>query len=209
MAFLQRTPEQFREELGAFVWDFKIGDNLVYNYEVLLALYAGMDMYEAEGLDPKCFHKPLTITLVSIIEVILADFLDRIDGATDDLPKNVDHKAIALFKKEIKQNKKAAKREHEGEEYIFMKRKMYHYGDLVKLFEKYEFFGGKEDPLYAKLREFGDWRNRIHIENYHNNLARDERNVFTESRLDELEEILEVLFTKMKTDYKRRRNQFS
>jgi hypothetical protein len=199
--FSNRSVDEFREKLFTFIWNFNTGDNVVYNYAVLQALYSAMR--DCQHADPKHYLKPLTVTLVSIAEAILVDFLDRLDQGTNHLPNNIDKGTIQAFKDEVGQSKKKVAEEIDGEEYIFLKRKMYHWGDLVKLFKKHEMFGAKSDPFYEQLDEFGKLRNRVHIENYHNNFDRKECKVFTEDRIGQLEKILETLFTKMLADYHR------
>ncbi|MBO6824545.1 MAG: hypothetical protein JJ890_19660, partial [Pseudomonadales bacterium] len=82
-------------------------------------------------------------------------------------------------------------------------RKMYHYNEIVELFKKHEIFGEKGDPIYNQLKHFGDMRNRVHIENYHQNLEGHEAQVFSANRLEALEETLRSLWVKMANDYKR------
>jgi hypothetical protein len=60
---------------SAFIGNFKIGDNIHYNLEVLKTLYA---CNEELSPDQKRFlDKPITVTLVSICEALIYDFIDR------------------------------------------------------------------------------------------------------------------------------------
>jgi hypothetical protein len=192
--------EKVNQELFTFVWDFKHGDNIMYNFEVLRSLYF------AKAADPKpsLLNKPITISVVSILEAILVDFLSRIDAATAHLPQGIDAGKIKDMKAEIEKKKQPVKVEDDiFGEHIFMKRKMYNYNKIVKIFQKYEVFGDKNDEIYKKLSMFGDMRNRVHIENYHRNFEDREEHVFTDVRLDGLEDLLRSLWTKMTADYRR------
>ena len=57
-------------DLSSFIWDFKVGDNILYNFEILQNLYISRQKLQ----DKDIFNKPITITTVSIIEAILLDF---------------------------------------------------------------------------------------------------------------------------------------
>ena len=84
-----------------------------------------------------------------------------------------------------------------------MRRKMYQLRELVDVFERFELFGPKGGELYKKLRQFGDLRNRVHIENYYGNFEKKETEVFTGPRLRSLEAIFVELWELMVTDYRR------
>ena len=186
-------------QLGEFIWSFNHGDNIIYNFEVLQALYVASNKASKRNL----FNKPITVTIVSIVEAILIDFLTRIDQATNHLPANIDRATLYKIKAEVKKAKRPQKVEDDLGERIYMRRKMYQFKELVAVFEKYELFGTKGDDIYNQLREFGDMRNRVHIENYHGNFERKEHQVFTSDRLASLEKVLSELWNKMVTDYKR------
>lgn len=194
-----RNIESVSEDLFTFVWNFKHGDNILYNFNVLKALYSTRNQADT----PSILNKPVTILLVSIIEAVLIDFLTRIDQATSHLPANVDVEALAELKQDIESKKRPEKIEDGFGERIFLRRKLYHFNELVGLFKKYKLFGSEDEPIYDSLIRFGHLRNRVHIENYHRNFEDREHKVFTNARLSELEAVLGELWTKMKTDYRR------
>jgi len=191
--------QQINDELFSFIWNFLHGDNIMYNFKILQALYAA----RAKSVTERLFNKPITIQIVSIIEAILIDFLTRIDEATHHLPKGVDKETLNQIKADIKKDKKPHKIEDESGERIYMIRKMYHFKQIVKILKKYELFGPANDNIYDLLSDFADMRNRVHIENYYRNLEEREARVFTNRRLSALEEILYGLWQKMTTDFKR------
>ena len=191
--------QQVNDELFSFVWNFKHGDNIMYNFKILQTLYIARETAENERL----LNKPITIQIVSIVEAILIDFLTRIDLATNHLPGGVDRETLDEIKAEIEKDKKPHKIEDEFGERIFMRRKMYHFNQIVKILRKYEILGTENDDIYGHLSNFADMRNRVHIENYHGNLEDREYKVFTSQRLNALEEVLSGLWVKMTTDFKR------
>lgn len=182
--------ETVKDNLFEFIWTFKIGDNIMYNFEILKELYKAK-----ENSNSLAFNKPITVTIVSIIEAILIDFITRISQASNHRPSNIDTEKLEKMKCEIKKE-----RVKNGDRY---KRKLYGFKEIIKLSRKYELFGGKNDNIYNQLKKFSDMRNRVHIENYYKHFEVDEFNVFTSKRLIELEYILYNLWNVMVSDYKR------
>lgn len=191
--------QQVHDDLFTFVWNFKHGDNIMYNLKILDSLYRA----KREAGNNQLFNKPITIQIVSIVEAILIDFLTRIDQATHHLPGGIDPRTLNLIKADIEKDKKAVKIEDELGERIYTRRKMYHFKQIVKILEEHEILGPKEDKIYKLLSKFADMRNRVHIENYHRNLEASECHVFTQQRLSDLEQILSEVWVKMTTEFKR------
>ena len=102
--------KRIRDELFSFVWNFKHGDNIIYNFEILQELYNVKKVTKNNIL-----NKPIIIITVSIIEAILIDFIYRLYGATNHQPKELDKHTIFLIKDEIerKKIKKTDKELHE------------------------------------------------------------------------------------------------
>ena len=182
--------DSIEEQLSSFIWTFKVGDNILYNFEVLNALYIAKDNSQKRVL-----NKPITITIVSIIEAILIDFIRRIGEATTHKPSNIPPDKLKKMKSKIIKD-----RVQVG---AFYRRKKYYFSEIINLFQEYEIFGEKDDDIYRFLNDFGFMRNRVHIENYYENHERDEKDVFTNVRLARLESILYQLWNKMITDYTR------
>lgn len=191
--------KEVENQLFEFVWNFKHGDNIIYNFEVLQALYEAC----AKSNNKNRFNKPITIIIVSIIEAILIDFLSRIDQATNHLPANVSRATLDKIKAEIESKKIPEEIDGVVGKQIFMRRKMYQYSEIIRILKKYELFGQKKDIIYDQLEKYGNMRNRVHIENYYNNLEGKESDVFTSQRLIDLENVLTTLWQKMIADYKR------
>lgn len=195
-----KEPSQVKDELKLFIWSFSRGGNILYNCEVLRRLYSASDSMNhiQRSLSEQYLRKPKTLITVSIIEAILIDFISRIDGANFHLPDNVDSSSLKKLKAKIEKEKKPLKGTPS-----FKKRKMYHLGDIIKIIEFYALFGTQGDKFYEDLKIQADIRNRIHIENYNNNLEEKEKNVFTNERMSRLEQLLSTVWEKMITDYKR------
>ena len=113
------------------------------------------------------------------------------------------------IKEEVKKSKRPQKFEDDFGEHIYLRRKMYQFAELIGIFERHELFGNKGSSFYHKLRDFGDLRNRVHIENYHGKFDRKENKVFTSQRLTDLEATFSELWAKMVSDYKRPWNEVS
>ncbi len=182
-----------KAQLDLFIWDFKLGNNIKFNFEVLSALYSAREV----SIDKLIFNKPITIIIVSILEAVFIDFLARLDKATRHLPAGLPEDKVSKIKKELQKQKKPKK----GSNYLRLR--MYKLSDIIDILKKYELFGLSVDPIYTQLQEFADMRNRVHIENYHGTLEAEEARVFTVSRLDSLEIALEKLWDIMYIDYKR------
>jgi hypothetical protein len=166
---------------------------------VLQALYTAQKNTNPSSI----LNKPITVLLVSIIEGILIDFLARIDQPTTHLPAIGGRETLDELKREIQIKKRPERVEDELGERIYLRRKLYHFNEIIELLRKYELFGKKKDPIYDGLVGFGHLRNRVHIENYHRNFEDRENFVFTQQRLANLEGVLSQLWEKMTNDYRR------
>ena len=101
--------EKVQEELGEFIWNFQHGDNIMYNFRVLKALYQAKDRTNPSRI----LNKPITIQIVSIVEAVLIDFLVRIDQATTHLPAEIDADTIQRMKREMNSDKREVRIEDE------------------------------------------------------------------------------------------------
>lgn len=155
---------------GTFMWSFKKGDNIVYNFEVVWELYEA----KSRSADKRKYNKPITIILVSIIECILDDFAYRIRGHVNDIVPNISRADIDTFK-----TRKYDKLDH----YIAASRRF-------NLFNQ-------SSNFYDSVDDLRKARNRIHIQNSNNQLAADEYNVFTDALLLKAQNALEVVIETM------------
>ena len=89
-------------DLSVFIWTFKHADNITYNFNILENLY----LSKGKSNNSELFNKPITIIIVSIIECILVDLLDRVNTATNHLPHNTDKNKMLNLKNDLQSNYK-------------------------------------------------------------------------------------------------------
>lgn len=177
-----------------FIWDFKNGDNIIYNFDVLYELYKQRTKITPDWR--KCrLNKPIIIIIVSIIECILGDFIDRIKEHSSEKIPNLDSKTIVGIKFKGTGNTKAIKKLKE----------LTHFIDQI---EKFNIFDAKTAIFYQTLHYFRKIRNRIHIQNYYGDgLNRSETMVFIDKNLHLAEVLLSIVIKKMFLKFPRPQNQ--
>src|SRR5260370_40723366 len=79
-----------------FMWSFKKGDNIVYNFEILWELYKAKG--GAEQSRKQYYNKPITLLIVAIIECIFDDFINRVGQHVYDKIPNLTNKEIGLIR---------------------------------------------------------------------------------------------------------------
>lgn len=165
-----------------FIGDFKLGDNIAYNLDVLAVLYQS---FEEAGADEKrLLCKPITTLLVTITEAILHDFHFRIVSMTRE-----GIHGIAASVLEYVRGKKIDN--------------LARYIDSAK---KHNFLRAADDQFYADLDELRRLRNRLHIQNYSDDFDRDDINAFTVARKILAERALEKTMRVMAAHYARPHN---
>ena len=161
-----------------FVGNFKIGDNIEYNCEILKHLYKCLN--NSKRLEKKYLYKPIIITIISIIEAMLYDFIEiRIVTYTNEGVKNISNDILESIRE---------KRINGMSQYI----------DCI---EKHNLFGKRG---YKTLDELRKLRNRIHIQNL-KHFELDEEEVFNETRKVSSEKMLEKIVKFLSTKYPRGR----
>lgn len=167
---------------NTFIWNFKKGDNIIYNFQILWALYEAKFYYKGD----KClFNKPITITIISIIECILEDFVRRIQRRVSDALPNISDAIADDFKYKRISGTLAIKKLEKFNHYITMS-------------EKYEIFGTKK-IFYQVLHSLRDIRNKVHIQDS----DEDEDRFFTNKNLGLSEKVLEHIIKIMIVKYPR------
>jgi len=197
------TKEEISNYLSEFVWSFKVGDNIAYNFKILFLLYKNKEADEEEN--KLYYNKPIVVFLVSIVEAVLVDLLKRLDVGTNDLPSSLLEENIYNIKTSISKEKKLIKTTSSttGETYQFYTIKRYDFNQIVKYCRKYNLLFDSSEKIYDHLDEFAKLRNRIHIENYYNNFEQDEHAVFINSRLTLMERILKYVLEIMTKKHSR------
>jgi hypothetical protein len=176
--YREATPIMFTVS-SCFMWNFKLGDNINHNLDVIKLLYNYFEGADADRRRLLC--KPIILILVSIIEAILHDFHDRIQNTKREHIANVT-KAVANYVR--------GKKIDELEKYIASAK-------------KHKFFGLEDTNFYDRLQELRKIRNRIHIQNISNPLETDERGAFNEKRKKIAERVLEKTMKTMAEKFPR------
>lgn len=161
---------------ATFIDNFKIGDNINYNLEILNVLYDGYDkLVNGERL-----IKPIVLINTSIAEALLYDFIEnRIRKANS---------TETIFEEilDVLRIKKLDKFEH-----------------YITQAEKYDFFNMKDTGFYPAMHSLKEKRNRIHIQNKPWKKPADEFNVFDEKAKILSEKVVEKILNTL-TSYPRR-----
>jgi hypothetical protein len=162
---------------GTFMWSFKKGDNIVYNFEIVWELYNAKNNTVGWSNKSK-FNKPIIVNLVSIIECILDDFVNRVGQHVHDRVPNITRSQINDFK-----TKKWDKLEH----YIAAARKH-------NLFDA-------EIGFYEDLDYLRKARNRVHIQNSKHQLDENEYSIFTNTNVEKVQRVFEQVLERMMTKF--------
>jgi len=186
------TEYKFREEVVfTFIWSFKCGDNILYNFSVLQKLYeARKKLNEGQAL----FNKPITVIIVSIIECIIADFIDRVKDHRNEPVPNLTSTEINDFRYTEK-----------GGTLVWKDfTKLTHFINQIK---KHDIFDTKTPRFYQVLDYFRQVRNRIHIQMGHKDkLPPNESEIFTDKNLELVQLLLARVIEKMFVKFPRPQN---
>ena len=188
--------EELKECLNSFIWTFKIGDNILYNLDVIFQLVDDHNKLEGHN-----YAKPTSVLCVSIIEAILVDFLERLDSATRHFPSKLDAKRTDI-KNELEAEKNDFQSTYKGKVYQYKRLRNFGYKELVEFYEKFHIFGPSPNP-YEALQNLGRFRNRVHIRNYFGNFERDESRTFSERRAQRTIDSMESIFKYFNKNYPR------
>ncbi|MEI6288608.1 MAG: hypothetical protein WCP18_03480 [bacterium] len=168
-------------KVGArFIGDFKDGDNIKYNLEILNVLYT---YYNQAVLtrEKLLLCKPIIILLVSVIEAVVDDLFFKIDRYHREGVSNIPIEMMEKIR-----SKKYKKLDNQ-----------------LDLCIKYDIFDGVLSNFYATLKELIKLRNRIHIQNNKMYIPLDEDDAFSESKKVSAEKICEYIFKKMVNKFDR------
>lgn len=154
---------------SGFIGDFKLGDNINHNLEILEYLYARMA--DPADHDSWVLRKPAVIIIGSICEAILHDLHMRINvftregvtGMATSVLSHVRGKKLDKFEKYIASAK------------------------------KHKLLGPSSDAIYNDLEELRKLRNRVHIQNEKGHFEPDDGRAFNSRRQESAEKALEKL----------------
>lgn len=189
MLTLHKNKELLRDLLSTFVWTYKIGDNIIYNLDLVYRL---VDDHNSLG---RQYAKPIAILCVSVIEASLVDFLERLESATAHFPLKLATER-ELIKARLNQEQNILETVRNGQVRKHKRLKNIGYDQLISLCEELALLG-RNSRNYSILRTLGRFRNRVHIRNYFDNFERDESRVFSEARaqsaINHMESVIEYL----------------
>lgn len=139
-----------------FVGSFKVGDNLVYNCQVLCAL--------VQSNEQGVFNKLIVIQVGSIIEAALAEVIYR--------AQNFNLEGVPYIS-EADQAEIAAK-------------KIDKFNTIIDVLRKYKVINGLGNGIYDDLHKLRKYRNKVHIQDYINipNVASDEVVAFSDELVE-------------------------
>jgi hypothetical protein len=164
---------------SGFIGDFKLGDNINHNLNILRVLYA----FQISGTSSQAelLRKPIIVTIGSIAEAILYDlYMVKIKKFTQE--------GVPTFSTDLLDELRAMTID-EFAKYISNARSMR--------------ILGQGDDLYDSLDELRKLRNRVHIQNSKRHFEADDADAFNSTRQLQAEATLEALIHYMSTNHLR------
>ena len=152
-----------------FIGDFKLGDNINHNLNILAYLY--QRQADPTDVDAWVLRKPIIITLGSICEAILHDLHMRMKLYTSEGVRGIKSKVLEYVR---------GKKLDKFEVYISSAR-------------KHKLLGEPNEDIYNKLDMLRKLRNRVHIQNEKNHFEPNDSQAFSANRQTSAEEALEML----------------
>jgi hypothetical protein len=161
-----------------FIGDYKLGDNIAYNFEILGALYAlraGASEEQKEAL-----RKPIIILNVSIIDAVLYDFYHKVRTLKREGVANISAALVSLWQR-MTVDKLAMSIDQARKHNLF----------------------AEPQAFYDQLDDLRKLRNRVHIQNEKRDFEPDDHVAFSEARLILSEQAVEKVLVKMARDHPR------
>lgn len=163
---------------ASFIGQFKTGDNIRYNLEILSSLYK---CCEYEECNQNYLIKPIILTTMSIVEAVFYDFDSRIRWFTREGVQNIGLDVLNTIR---------------GKNYDRLEK-------YIACAQKHNFFDSAYSQFYADLNTLREARNRIHIQNERRYKPINEMLVFQEDNKILAEKVLEVVLRTMDEKYSR------
>jgi hypothetical protein len=165
---------------STFIGDFKLGDNICFNLDLLTLLYNHYALADVRGR--ALLRKPIILILVSITEAVLYDLHHRIRHFTWEGVQNIGY-VVA--------------------DYVRSLRRLDELEKLTVSARKNDFFELADTRFYDDLDQLRRLRNRIHIQNIKGDFEPDDGNAFTDVRKVLAERVLEKTLRTMVSKYDR------
>ncbi len=165
-----------------FIGNFKLGDNIAHNLQVLSLLYEKQnDCTDAQKV---MLCKPIIVTIASICEAVLSDFHFKVRVYTIEGVENLSDEILNYIRG----------------------KKIDEFGKYIASSKKHNLFDANDNQIYESLDKMRKLRNRIHIQNTKNHFEPDEVIAFSLQRQREMEITLENVLKTMATKYPRPKN---
>lgn len=204
MLIFNKTKKELKRQLDTFVWDFKIGDNIEYNLNVLFQLVIDHNTSSLDELNSpiRDFKKPISLLAISIIEAIMVDFLYRLYHGTAHFPASLRIKEDEIKNRLGIETKKSKYIDLEDKEYWIYRLKNFNFMSMIEIYDELKFLGEIQQN-YESLKTMAYYRNRIHISNYFNNFEKDESRTFSKERTQKSLHSMEWFFSYFERTYPR------
>ena len=193
---LKKTKEELENDLKCFVWDFKVGDNINYNLDILYTLIDDFNKLYRN------YSKPISIITVSIIEAIMIDFTYRLYDGTSHFPDSLKGKENEIKSNLAAKTKKIECVDNDGNKHEYSVLKNFNFTLMIEIYRELKLFGDNK-KVYKFLTQIAYFRNRIHIKNYFNNFEKDEGITFSTKRTQDSLNVMVWCFNYFKDNYKR------
>lgn len=165
-----------------FIGNFKLGDNINYNLEILRELYSCAEKNKDKEY---LFYKPITLIIISIIEAILYDFLYKIKNFTKERVMGIPLEIyVEIY-------------------YILKRKKIDKFSKYISLAKEHNLFDNTDPQIFCDLETLRKMRNLIHIQNENKDPEKNEEKVFTKERKILAEKTLEEIIKIMVQKYNR------
>lgn len=161
-----------------FIGNFKIGDNIAYNCDILSLLYENFDGTDGDGKVLLC--KPIIILLVSIIDATLYDFDLRINEHVREGIRGLEDAKLEVIREE----------------------NSYGFENLIRIASKFDLLLTPSDR-YEDLHVLRKLRNRVHIQNKFGKFEPDECDAFNIDRKKQAEAMVYLVLQTMSDNYYR------
>lgn len=192
-----KIKKHLEDEIYSFIWEFKVGDNISYNLNILYQL---IDDYNNNN---KNYRKPIFVIVASIIEALMIDFLYRLYSGTSHFPDSLKDSRDDIKKKLAQETKKIRVVDFFGKECEYKILKNFNLSSIIEIYEDCNLFGDNK-KIYVFLSRLSKMRNRVHIKNYFDNFEKDENIAFSEKRTQEAVVVMLWVVQYFKNEYKRR-----
>lgn len=166
-----------------FIWDFKCGDNIVYNLGILRVIY---DSHRrAEVTEQVLLTKPIVIQIACVVEAVLYDLAWRIARAQREKVGSISLPSARAIRTKVER----------AQGHLTFRR-------LITILGESNVFD-KDAAFYDNLHGLAERRNRLHISNEKGLAPRDEHLLFVDEIKVEAEHICEELVRICETRFSR------